>query len=53
VTLGNSRSIETMLVPWAGRSHHAAWQNASVALVVIAFWILRNTPGPVGHWLHS
>lgn len=27
--------------------------NRAIPLVVIAFWILRNTPGPVGHWLHS
>jgi hypothetical protein len=27
--------------------------NRAIPVVVIAFWIIRNTPGPVGHWLHS
>jgi hypothetical protein len=27
--------------------------NRAIPVVVIAFWILRNLPGPVGHWLHS
>jgi len=27
--------------------------NRAIPVVVIAFWIVRNTPGPVGHWLHS
>jgi hypothetical protein len=27
--------------------------NRAIPIAVIAFWIIRNTPGPVGHWLHS
>ncbi|MDT3438852.1 MULTISPECIES: DUF2752 domain-containing protein [unclassified Pseudofrankia] len=25
----------------------------AIPVLVIAFWIVRNTPGPIGHWLHS
>ncbi|WP_007515214.1 MULTISPECIES: DUF2752 domain-containing protein [Pseudofrankia] len=25
----------------------------AIPVLVIAFWIVRNIPGPVGHWLHS
>jgi len=30
-----------------------AWLYKAIPVLVVAFWIVRNAPGPVGAWLHS
>lgn len=30
-----------------------SWLSLALVVVVFAFWAVRNSPGPVGHWLHS
>jgi hypothetical protein len=29
------------------------WLSLALPVVIVAFWIMRNLPWPVGHWLHS